>query len=153
MTQAEVAEIVGCARGYIAFIERGRGMPGKELHDALLRLFGDVSDSPIETKYRILAVQMEDGTWIAEDRAIDTFIETIKKLGIVEVRSLGLEVNAIPLIADQDFPNKAQREIETDTGTYWIVSGTDNRRKRKRILDDIAARLKRDMTVFANPRA
>ena len=147
MTQAEVAEIVGCARGYIAFIERGRGMPGKELHDALLRLFGDVSDSPIETKYRILAVQMEDGTWIAEDRAIDTFIETIKKLGIVEVRSLGLEVNAIPLIADQDFPNKAQREIETDTGTYWIVSGTDNRRK-KRILDDIAARLKIDMTVF-----
>ena len=80
MTQAEVAEIVGCARGYIAFIERGRGMPGKELHDALIHLFGDPSDSTIETKSKILAVQMEEGIWIAENTGIDTFIEVIKAI-------------------------------------------------------------------------
>ena len=96
-------------------------------------------------------MRMKDGTWIAEDRAIDTFIETIEKLDIEKVRSLGLEINAIPLIADQDFPNKAQREIGTDTGTYYIVSGTNTVTKKK-ILNDIADRLKRDMTVFANPR-
>lgn len=151
LTQVEVAEAVGCSRGFIALIEQGRGMPGENLRDALIALFGDPSDSTMEIKSRILAVQMEDGTWIAEDRAIDTFIETIKKLAIEEVRGLGLEVNAIPLIADQNFPNKEQREIETDIGTYWIVSGTDTERKKK-ILDDIANRLELSMTVFANPR-
>ncbi len=152
MTQAEVAEIVGCARGYIAFIERGRGMPGKELHDALIHLFGDPLDSIMEIKSKILAVQMEDGTWIAENTGIDTFIQVIKELEIEEVKKLDLAINGIPLIADCDYDGKAQRKVETETGTYWIVSGTDTQKKKK-ILDDIADQLKRDMTVFANPRA
>ena len=151
VTQKQVAEMVGYSRGYIAIIEQGRGMPGKELHDALIHLFGDPVDSTVEIKSKILAVRMEDGTWIAEERAIDTFIKTIEKLGIAKVRNLGLEVNAIPLISDQDFPNKAQREIETATGAYYIVSGTNTVTKKK-ILDDIANQLNVDMTVFANPR-
>lgn len=151
MNPDDVAGIVGCTAGYIRHIENGWGMPGRELRDELIRLFGDPSDSTTEMKSRILAVRMKDGTWIAEDRAIDTFIETIEKLDIEKVRSLGLEINAIPLIADQDFPNKAQREIGTDTGTYYIVSGTNTVTKKK-ILNDIADRLKRDITVFANPR-
>ena len=152
MTQAEVAEMVGYSRGYISFIEQGRGVPGTELHDALIRLFGDPTDSTIEIKSRILAVQMEDGAWIAEDRAIDAFIKVIKALGIEKVKNLGLSVNGIPLIADCDYDGKAQRQIETETGTYWIVSGT-NTEKKKRILDDIADQLNDDITVFANPRA
>ena len=152
MTQAEVAEIVGCARGYISFIERGRGMPGKELHEALIHLFGDPSDSTIETKSKILAVQMEEGIWIAENTGIDTFIEVIKAIGIEEVKKLELPINGIPLIANREHVGKAQKKVETDTGTYWIVSGTDTQKKKK-ILDDIADQLKRDMTVFANPRA
>ena len=152
ITQAEVAEIVGCARGYISFIEQGRGIPGRELHDALIRLFGDPADSIMEIKSRILAVQMEDGTWISEDMAIDTFIEVIKALGIKEVMDLGLSVNGIPLMADCDYDGKAQRKVETETGTYWIVSGTDTERKKK-ILNDIADQLNDDITVFANPRA
>ena len=152
MTQAEVAGMVGYSRGYISLIEQGRGMPGTELHDALIRLFGDPADSTIEIKSRILAVQMEDGTWIAEDRAIDTFIEVIKKLEIEEVKNLGLSVNGIPLIADCDYDGKEQRKVETGTGTYWIVSGTDTERKKK-ILDDIADQLNVNITVFANPKA
>ena len=152
MTQAEVAEIVGCARGYIAFIEQGRGIPGKELHDALIRLFGDPSDSIMEIESKILAVEMDDGTWIAENTGIDTFIKVIKELGIEEVKKLDLVINEIPLIADRDYEGKAQKKVETETGTYWIVSGTDTERKKK-ILDDIAIRLKRNMTVLANPSA
>ena len=152
MSTDDVAKIVGCTAGYIRHIEGGWGMPGRELRAELIRLFGDPSDSNMEMKDRILAVRMKDGTWIAEDRAIDTFIKTIEKLNIEKVRSLGLEVNAISLIADQDFPNKAQREIETDTGTYYIVSGTNTVTKKK-ILDDIADRLKCDISIFANPRA
>ena len=34
----------------------------------------------------ILAVEMEDGNWISEDTAIDTFIEVIKKIGIEKVK-------------------------------------------------------------------
>ena len=147
MTQAAVAEMVGYSRGHIAVIEQGRGMPGRELHDALICLFGDPSDSTTETiPDNPISVNL-DGTWISKNTGIDTFIEVIKAIGIEEVKNLDLSVNEIPLIADCDYDGKAQRKVETETGTYWIVSGTDNRRK-KRILDDIAARLKIDMTVF-----
>ena len=150
MTQAEVAEMVGCARGYISFIEQGRGVPGRELHDALIRLFGDPADSIVDNNP--MSVKMPDGTWISEDMAIDTFIGVIKKLGIEEVKRRDLFVNRIPLVADRDYDGKAQRKVETGTGTYWIVSGTDTERKKK-ILEDIADQLNVDMTVFANPRA
>ena len=95
---------------------------------------------------------MADGRWISEDTAIDTFIEVIEALGIEKVKNLGLSVNGIPLIADCDYPDKAQRKVEIETGTYYIVSGT-NTEKKKRILDNIAVWLERDMTVFANPQA
>ena len=78
-------------------------------------------------------------------------IEVIKTIGVEEVKKLDLRVNGIPLIADRDYDSKAQRKVETDTGTYWIVSGTDTEKKKK-ILDDIADRLNVDMTVFANPK-
>ena len=152
MTQEQVAEIVGYSRGAIAIIEQGRGMPGQELREALIGLFGEPLDSTLETKSGILAVRMEDGTWISENTGIDTFIEVIKKLEIEEVKKLDLHVNGIPLIADCDYDGKAQRKVETETGTYWIVSGT-NTVKKKSILNNIAVRLNRDITVFANPRA
>ena len=152
MTSYDVAQIVGCTAGYIRYIENDWGIPGKELHDALIHLFGDPSDSIMEIKSKILAVQTEEGTWIAENTGIDTFIEVIKAIGIEEVKKLDLLVNEIPLIADCDYDGKAQRKVETETGTYWIVSGT-NTEKKKKILDDLANRLKLDMTVFANPRA
>ena len=147
----DVVQIVGCTAGYIRHIENGWGIPGKELHDALIHLFGDPSDSIMEIKSKILAVQMEEGTWIAESTGIDTFIEVIKAIGIEEVKKLDLLVNEIPLIADCDYEGKAQKKVETETGTYWIVSGTDTEKKKK-ILDDIADRLNVDMTVFANPK-
>ena len=147
----DVAQIVGCTAGYIRHIENGWGIPGKKLHDALIHLFGDPSDSIMEIKSKILAVQMEEGTWIAENTGIDTFIEVIKAIGIEEVKKLDLLVNEIPLIADCDYEGKAQKKVETETGTYWIVSGTDTEKKKK-ILDDIADRLNVDMTVFANPK-
>ena len=147
MTQAKLAEMVNYSRGYIAIIEQGRGMPGKELHDKLISLFGDPSDSTTETiPDNPISVNL-DGTWISENTGIDTFIEVIKTIGIEKVKDLNLSVNGIPLIADYDYDSKAQREVETETGTYWIVSGTNNERK-KRILEDLADRINIDMTVF-----
>ena len=147
MTPDDVAKSIGCTKGYIRHIQNGWGMPGKELHDKLIDLFGDPSDSTTETiPDNPISVNL-DGTWISENTGIDTFIEVIKAIEIEEVKKLNLPVNEIPLIADHDYDGKAQRKVEAETGTYWIVSGTDTKRK-KRILEDIASRLKIDMTVY-----
>lgn len=169
MTQEAVATIVGCTRGYIAFLEGNRGTPGQRMYEKLVELFGEFSESIAEIRQielfgefldptaetrvnNLLAVRMENEHWISKDTGIDTFIEVIKELGMEEVKNLNLFVNGIPLIADSDYPDKAQRRVETDTQVYYVVSGT-NTITKKRILDDIAERLGRDMTVFANPRA
>ena len=169
MTQEAVATIVGCTRGYIAFLEGNRGTPGQRMYEKLVELFGEFSESIAEIRQielfgefldptaetrvnNLLAVRMENEHWISKDTGIDTFIEVIKELGMEEVKNLNLFVNGIPLIADGDYPDKAQRRVETDTQVYYVVSGT-NTITKKRILDDIADRLGRDMTVFANPRA
>lgn len=148
LTQAEVAEAVDYSRGAIALIEQGRGMPGSNLREALTALFGDLTDSTTETvPDNPISVKMPDGNFISENTGIDTFIEVIKTIGIEEVKKLNLRVIGIPLIADRDHNGKAQRTVETDTRTYYIVSGTSNPHK-KRILENIASRLELDMTVF-----
>ena len=132
MTQEELATKVGCTRGYISFLENNRGTPGQRIYEKLVELFGDFWEPTTETKSNnLLAVQMADGHWIAENTGIDTFIEVIKAIGIEEVKKLDLPVNGIPLIADCDYDGKAQRKVETDTETYWIVSGTDTEKKQK----------------------
>ena len=168
MTQEAVATIVGCTPGYIAFLEGNRGTPGQRMYEKLVELFGEFSESitgirqidlfrefldpTAETRVNnLLAVKMENEHWISKDTGIDTFIEVIKELGMEEVKNLGLSVNGIPLIADYDYSDKAQREVEIETRTYYVVSGT-NTITKKRILDDIANRLNVDMTVFANPK-
>ena len=169
MTQEELATRVGCTRGYISFLENNRGTPGQSIYTKLVELFGEFSESitearqtelfgefldpTTETRFNnLLAVEMADGRWISEDTAIDTFIEVIKELGMEEVKNLNLFVNGIPLIAECNYSDKAQREVETETQTFYVVSGT-NTITKKRILDDIANQLNVDMTIFANPRA
>ncbi len=158
MTQAELAARVSCSRGYISFLENNRWPPGRHILEKLIELFGEFLEPTTETRStetksdNLLAVKTDSGHWISEDTGIDTFIEVIKTLGIEVVKNLGLSVNGIPLVADCDYPDKAQRKIETETAIYYIVSGT-NTEKKKRILDNIAVRLELDMTVFANPRA
>ena len=151
MTPDDVAKSTGCTKGYIRHIENGWGMPGRNLRDALTALFGDASDSTMETRFNNpLGVEMPDRTWISENTGIDTFTAVIKTIGIEKVKKLDLHVNGIPLIANCKYlgePHKAQKEVETETGTYYIVSGTD-RGKKKRILDEIADRLNVDMTVY-----
>ena len=144
-----LTKIVGCTAGYIRYLKNGWGMPGSNLREALTALFGDVLDYTTETiSDNPISVKMPDGNFISENTGIDTFIEVIKAIGIKKVKKLNLRVNRIPLIADENDDSRAQREIETEEGTtYWIVSGTDQKRKKK-ILEDIASRLKIDMTVY-----
>ena len=147
-----LTKIVGCTAGYIRYLKNGCGMPGSSLREALIVLFGDPTDSTIEAKFNNPLFIMLDGNPISKDTAIDTFIEVIKELGIEKVKKLDLHINGIPLIANCDHEDKAQRKVETETGTYYIVSGT-NTMKKASILDDIAKGLNVDMTVLTNPRA
>lgn len=146
-----LAKRVGCTAGYIRYLKNGWGMPGKELHNALTDSFGNPTDSDLRMESMILAVKMNDGTWIAEDKAINTFIQVIKAVGIEEVKNLSLTVNGIPLIADCNYEAKAQKIVETDERTYYIVSGT-NTVTKENILNDISNQLQLNITVIANPR-
>ena len=150
MTPDDVAKSIGCTTGYIRYIEAGFGMPGQNLREALTALFGDFSDYTRETiSDNPISVKMPDGNFISKNTGIDTFIEVIKVIGIEEVKKLDLYVNTIPLIADcRDEDGRDQREVETKEGTtYWVVSGTDQKKKKK-ILEDIASRLEIDMIVY-----
>ena len=152
MTQEELATRVGCTRGYISFIENNTGTPGESIYTKLVELLGEFLEPITETKSNNpLGVEMADGRWISEKTAIDTFIETIKALGIDEVKKLDLSAIGIPLIADCEYTDKAQRKIETETGTYYIVSGTNTATKEK-ILNDIADRLELNMSVYVDSR-
>ena len=153
MSQEELAARVGCTGGYISFLENNRGFPGRNTYTKLVELFGECLEPTTETgPSKPLVVEMPDGTSISENTGIDTFIGVIKAIGIEEVKKLDLPVNGIPLIADCNYDGKAQRKVETETGPYYIVSGTDTM-KKKSILDDIADQLELDMTVYVNPRA
>ena len=148
MSQEELAARVGCTGGYISFLENNRGTPGRETYTKLVELFGECLESTTETSSNNpISVKMPDGNFISENTGIDTFIEVIKVIGIEKVKKLNLIVIGIPLVADRAYDGKAQRKVETDIGTYYIVSGTAGAHK-KRILENIASRLKIDMTVY-----
>lgn len=148
MKSDDVAKRIGCTKGYIRHIENGWGLPGRELHDKLIHLFGDPADSTTESRFKNpLGVEMPDGTWISENTGIGTFINVITEIGIKKVKELDMYAIGIPLIADCDYDGKAQKQVEVEARTYYIVSGISNVMKKK-ILDNIAKRLKIDMTVF-----
>ena len=106
--------------------EQNRGKPGKSLHKKLVELFGEFLEPPTETiSKNILAVEMEDGSWISLNTGIETFIEVIKQIDIEKVKELNKYEAKIPLVADNEVPDKAQKTVETETGTtYYIFSGS-----------------------------
>ena len=87
-----------------------------------------------------------NGKWIAENAAIETFLEVLKEIGIEQVKALELIVNCIPLVSTKEDPERAQRKV----GDYYIVSG-HNTMTKKKILDEIADKLGIEMLVIANP--
>ncbi len=150
MTQEDLAEKVGCSRGHIALIEQNRGRPGKSVYKKLVELFGLESlEPPTETIYRnSLAVQMKERL-ISEKTGIETFIKVIEEIGIEDVKKLNKYESKIPLISVDEFPDKAQRKVKTETGTYYIFSGLAIARMKK-ILENIASCLNLDIKVFIN---
>ena len=75
MTQEELGILVGCTRGYISFLEQNRGLPGEQIYGKLIETLGEFSEDTTENNLKnSLAVKMDNGQWISEEKAIDTFI-------------------------------------------------------------------------------
>lgn len=96
-----------------------------------------------------LHVTMPNGEVIAETRGVDTFVKVIEKLGVENVKALGIiavSSRNLPLISDYEDPDVDQRKL----GAYYIATRSSSPDK-KRLLDQIAAGLRVEMTVIANP--
>ena len=93
-----------------------------------------------------LAVTMPDGTTIPDDTAASTFVEVIDKLGRRDVKNLNLKVNGKDLMSTSE-DDQQRRKL----GGFYINVGTSTERK-KRLLEDIASRLKADLKVEIIPK-
>ena len=81
-----------------------------------------------------LVVTMPDGERIEGSTIRDTFVQVIEKLGVEKVAALGISRGGIPLIADSEYPNCAQRL----SGSYYIL------------VDMMTQDKKRDLMKIAN---
>ena len=89
-----------------------------------------------------IRVTMSNGEVIECEDGNVTFDEVIEKLGIEQVRDLGIIRNSIPLISTSKDPKRNQHQ----RGKYHIVSGL-SAKNMKRTLDRIAKDLRVDLEV------
>lgn len=118
---------------------------------------------PIESSGRkkgdSMRVTMDDGTIINRKFVRYTFIETIEKLGIEDVLELELGGEKHPLIKREDPNNKrkdpndpAWQERKSDSSGHYSVYVTDDTPQKKKILEQIANKLGRQITVELIPK-
>lgn len=85
---------------------------------------------------RLVVTLPDYGTLIRCELATDTFVESIKRIGIEPVEALGIEIAGIPLISTTDYPNCPQRKV----GEYYIRMGLapgDMRTRLKQIAEQL----------------
>lgn len=76
----------------------------------------------------------DEGKTIEERYAADTFAQTIKTIGINQVRKLGVNIGGIPLIDSVKHDEKyGQREIDG-----WHICTHSSNQNKKALLDEIA---------------
>lgn len=89
-----------------------------------------------------LRVTMPDSIQISLSTGADTFVEVIEKLGIEQVRRLGIKIGQYLLVSPyNDYPHSTRR-----SGSYWIITNTSTKQK-KRLLERIAERLSVSLKV------
>ena len=92
-----------------------------------------------------LRVTLADGTIIERKKAKDTFIETIRRIGVEQVRSLGLKCCKIPIISNTKDAKygRAQHPI----GKGWYILTNSSTVAKKEQLSKIAKALNLKMKV------
>lgn len=99
---------------------------------------GTKHEKPIEriNGKTILRVTFPDGTVIADKKAKITFSETIKRIGLMKVRNLGISFCHVPIVSNTLDKKYGQAQIPVGDGLYVMTHSSTHDKKKQ--LDKIA---------------
>ena len=87
----------------------------------------------------VLRVTFPDGTVIADQKAKVTFAETIKRIGVMRVRNLGLSFCRVPIVSNTIDKKYGNTQIAVGNGLYVLTHSSTH--DKKKMLDRIAQEL------------
>ena len=99
---------------------------------------GKKHEKPIEriNGKTVLRVTFPDGTVIADKKAKITFAETIKRIGLMKVRNLGISFCHVPIVSNTLDKKYGQAQIPVGDGLYVMTHSSTHDKKKQ--LDKIA---------------
>ena len=108
---------------------------------------GKKHEKPIEriNGKTILRVTFPDGTVIADKKAKITFSETIKRIGLMKVRNLGISFCHVPIVSNTLDKKYGQAQIPVGDGLYVMTHSSTHDKKKQ--LDKIAKGLGIELKV------
>ena len=92
----------------------------------------------------VLRVTFPDGTVIADKKANVTFAETIKRIGPMRVRSLGIKCRLVPLVSNTMDKRYGKSQVPVGDGLYVITysSTMEKKKQLEKISDQLHLGLK-----------
>ena len=92
----------------------------------------------------ILRVTFPDGTVIADKKAKVTFAETIKRIGLMRVRGLGMTFCHVPLVSNTLDKKYGKAQIHVGKGLYVMTHSSthDKKKQLEKISQELGLRLK-----------
>ena len=107
---------------------------------------GRKHEKPIEriNGKTVLRVTFPDGTVIADKKAKNTFAETIKRIGLMKVRNLGITFCHVPIVSNTLDKKYGQAQIPVGDGLYVMTHSSTHDKKKQldKISQELGLRLK-----------
>ena len=102
---------------------------------------GKKHEKPIEriNGKTVLRVTFPDGIVIADKKAKITFAETIKRIGLMKVRNLGISFCHVPIVSNTLDKKYGQAQIPVGDGLYVMTHSSTHDKKKQ--LDKISQEL------------
>lgn len=93
----------------------------------------------------ILRVTFPDGTVIQDPKAKNTFAETIRRIGLLQVRNLGISFCGVPIVSNTLDNKYGQAQIPVENGLYIMTHSSTHDKKKQ--LDKISKELRIGLKV------
>ena len=107
---------------------------------------GKKHEKPIEriNGKTVLRVTFPDGTVIADKKAKITFAETIKRIGLMKVRNLGISFCHVPIVSNTLDKKYGQAQISVGDGLYVMTHSSthDKKKQLEKISQELGLKLK-----------
>lgn len=112
-----------------------------ELGPQVEHKIGKKHEKPIErvNGKSILRVTFPDGTVIADKKAKVTFTETIKRIGLMRVRNLGISFCHVPIVSNTLDSKYSTAQMPAGNGLYVMTHSSTHDKKKQ--LDKISQEL------------